>query len=354
MNKIWSTILRKLTAFPHTLRALGKGVFAESKHIFKKWFFVAYNLIKIMVPVLILIKIVDQLGGITILGIALNPVMELFSLPGAMGIVWASGIFINIQSAMAAYIVLAEHYPLTQAQVTLLMSFSLIVHSLPVEQQIAYKIGMRWLVNLAIRVAIGLIYTYLLMHFYQFFNLLQGVADYSLIERLIVPVAGEKTILLWVWETVKILASIVGVIFVLVVLIRLMELGGILEWLEVHLARLLFPLGIGKKFASIASIGFIMGLSYGGAFIIDDVKQRPLNAYADRQVFLLMTLLINLHGVFEDTLLMLTVGAHISGFLIGRIFFVVVFVYALKYLIFNVSDHTFYRYYFLKRNISRE
>lgn len=67
---------------------------------------------------------------------------------------------------------------------------------------------------------------------------------------------------------------------------------------------------------------------------------------ADKDIFSSLSLMGLSHSIFEDTLLMAVLGAHISGLLWARIFFAMLVVAALVRLVARFGDNFFYRYLF--------
>ena len=92
-------------------------------------------LFRIVVPISIATRLLDQLGLIHYLGDALAPVMGLLGLPGSMGLVWGTGMVTNLYGGMVVFASLAPGAGLSAAQVTVLATVMLVAHSLPVELQ---------------------------------------------------------------------------------------------------------------------------------------------------------------------------------------------------------------------------
>ncbi len=63
------------------------GIKTEVKTILKEASLTTFELLKIMIPISILVKILSELGLIKIIGNALTPVMNLIGLPGDFGLV---------------------------------------------------------------------------------------------------------------------------------------------------------------------------------------------------------------------------------------------------------------------------
>ncbi|WP_287419857.1 nucleoside recognition domain-containing protein, partial [Reinekea sp.] len=57
---------------------------------------VSWTLYKIMVPTLIVIKVLEELGGVELLSQLLAPLMASLGLPETMALVWATSLLTNI------------------------------------------------------------------------------------------------------------------------------------------------------------------------------------------------------------------------------------------------------------------
>jgi len=67
-----------------------QSVFIKARDFFREAFSVALPLFRIMIPMIIVVKILKEIGAIEILGQWLAPVMGIVGLPGSMGLVWAA------------------------------------------------------------------------------------------------------------------------------------------------------------------------------------------------------------------------------------------------------------------------
>lgn len=84
---------------------------------------------------------------------------------------------------------------------------------------------------------------------------------------------------------------------------------------------LLRGLTLGKEAANITVIGATLGLSFGAGLLIDEVKQGHISK---RDTLLVMSFLGLFHSAFEDTLLILLLGADISAIVWGRLLFAII------------------------------
>ncbi len=104
---------------------------------------ISLTLFRIMIPVIIAVKILQQFGAVAALGEILSPVMRIVGLPGSMGLVWATTILSNIYTGIVVFVSVSANESLTVAQTTVLGTMMLVAHSLPIELRIAQKAGAR-------------------------------------------------------------------------------------------------------------------------------------------------------------------------------------------------------------------
>jgi hypothetical protein len=276
---------------------------------------VAIELFKVMIPVVIAVKVLQELDLIRYVAWPLKPVMGLVGLPGEMGLVWATSMVNNIYSGLIVLLALVKDNPLSAAQATVLGAMVLVAHSLPVELRITRAAGPRLLFQALLRIGGALVLGWLLHTAYTAFGLLQGPAD-ILIEAD--KSAGDLGWPAWALGEVRNLASIFLIILALVAVMRLMRsirATDALDWLLRPVLRLM---GVGSKASTITVIGLTMGLSYGGGLIIREARS---GAVGRRDVFFSLSLMGLSHSLVEDTLLLAMAGGAFSGIFWGRLAF---------------------------------
>lgn len=279
------------------------------------------ELIKITVPAVIATKILEELGLIGYISIVLEPVMDLMGLPGALGLVWATGIMTSLYGAVGVYAVLAPGLELTGAQVTVLCSVMLIAHSLPVEMSITKRAGAGLLPVGAIRLLGALAYGVILHYLCLSLGLWQEPARIFFQAE-----TGEKTLISWAAAQLFNLGLIVTIIFCILVAMRLMKLVGLLALLEWLLKPVLPLFGMSHRAAPVTVVGMIMGLGYGGALIIRETTTGTMDS---REIFNSLALMSLSHGLVEDTLLMMAIGGKLGGIFWGRLLFSLVVIFIL-------------------------
>lgn len=289
----------------------------------------SWVLIKVVIPVIIITKALDEFGFIEQLSYLLAPLMNLLGLPGEFGLVWASAIFTTLYAGMAIFASLAPTLDITTAQVTVLCSLMLIAHSLPIELTISKKTGAPFTPIFLLRVIGALVYGFFLNWFFKFFDLLQEPATYYFKVDTIEQNLGE-----WCISQLINVLLIIGVIFLILLLVRILKATGVIQILEKILGPVLCCFGMSKNAAPVTVVGMLLGIGYGGAMIIKETSSGKLGR---RETFFAMALLALCHSLVEDTLLMLSLGASLIGILWGRILFALLVSYCLVHLL-NVFD----------------
>ena len=312
------------------------------KELLKEIFDVTSTLFRIMIPIIIVIKVVEELGGIMSLSEWLSPIMESVGLPKEMGLVWATTILTNIYAGLI--ILISSDVPLTVAQASVLGSMMLLAHSLPIEGAIAKKAGVSWLATLSVRVGGSLVLAWLLNLSYQYGDLL----NYPATVLWQPEVSSDNSYIGWAIEQLKNFAVIFMVISALLLLLKVLKVLGIEKLMALLLRPFLRLLGISKDATNLTIIGITLGLSFGGGLLINEAKKGHIAA---RDVFTAIMLLNLLHSLIEDTLLILLIGANFYTIFWGRIVFSVLIVALLSHAIKRVKPTICERYFY--RDVSQ-
>ena len=128
---------------------------------------VSVTLFKIMIPTLIVVKLLQEIGVVELLNHVLSPVMGVLGLPSEMAVVLTTNMLTNPYAGLIVASSLPELSSLSVAQMSVLASFMLFTHSLPVEALISRKAGVRLRATIGLRVAAGFIMGILLHQFCQ-------------------------------------------------------------------------------------------------------------------------------------------------------------------------------------------
>jgi len=297
---------------------------------------VSSTLFKIMIPALLLVKLLEELGGVEIIATLLGPVMTLVGLPESMALVWATTLLTNIYTGMVIFFNQAPLEQLSVAQVTVLGTMMLIAHTLPIEARIAQKAGVRLGVTLLIRLLSAVLLGFVLHHLYAWGGWLQQPS-----QMIWQPGEVPAGLVAWGITQIKSLGVILVIISLLLTTLKLLRLLGIERLLQWLLQPLLKMLGIGRAATTITIVGFTLGLAFGGGLLI---REAQAGHVPYRDVFSAMTLLALCHSMIEDTLLILLLGADISGILWMRLIYGFVAVALISRLMASSSERFHRRY----------
>lgn len=309
----------------------------DIKEILKDTGSTYFFLLKIMIPISIVVKILEEYGLIDIIGQNLTPAMDVVGLPGEFGLVIATAMITNIYGALIVFFTLSIQYTYTVAQVTILACMMLIAHTLPIEARIAQKAGVRLWYTLFLRILCAFIFGFFLNIIFSSLGLLQNVNVLVWKPSYIDPSISE-----WAISQFGYYLMIFLVILSLMILMKILKKTGILDKLNSFLKPGMNFLGMSKNAAILPIIGLTLGLAYGGGLIIKEVKS---NKISKKDTFLSLSFMNLSHSLIEDTILTLTIGASIFGILFGRIFFTIIIMIILVKIINIFSKKTFEKYF---------
>ncbi|HOF15916.1 MAG TPA: hypothetical protein PLP76_03375 [Bacteroidales bacterium] len=304
-------------------------------------------LFRLMIPISIIIRIIQEFNVLPSISKILDPIMYVCGLPSETSLVWITAMIVNlyggILSLFAIYPSLSS--PLSHAQLTVLLTMLLIAHTFPIELKIAQKAGVRLLFMFLFRFTCAIVFGAILSLIYNTFHLLQEPVHLSQVFIL-----QDNTWSGWIINELKNYAIIIGVIFSLVVLMRLLELSKALNWINKMLHPLLKWLGISSDVLPISLIGLTLGVAYGGGLMIEESKQKKIKP---KDIFYSLVLMGLFHSIFEDTLLMIGIGGHYSGIIIFRFIMAFIITFIIVRLTRNMNDSTFNRLFITKNYIKR-
>lgn len=271
------------------------------------------ELLKVMLPALVAVKIAQTFGLVDSLGIFLSPVMALLGLPAVLGIVWATALATNLFTALVVFFQMAGELSLTVEQVSVLGIVLLLAHSLPVEGAVAKRAGISWWTTVTLRVGGAIVLGTAMHSAYSALDIYQMPAQFHW-----QPTQVDDTLLSWLVSQLYTLAIAFIIITALITLMRTLKALGIEKLLHIMLAPFLRTLGIGKAATNVTVIGATLGLSYGAGLLIRDIDS---GAMSRRDAYLSICFIGLAHSLIEDTLLILTLGADLSSILWIRLAF---------------------------------
>ena len=299
-------------------------------------YIVSWALFKVLIPTLIVVKIAEAAGAVYWLNIAMAPIVTLIGLPADMAIVLTTTILTNPYAGLMLLSATPTAASLSVAQTTIIASFMLFAHSLPVEAAITRNAGLRVGVTLIVRVGAAILFCALLNLFFSQFNLLGETANLHLPQFDATP-----SLMQWTLDQIKGLVFIQGVIVVLIIGLELLRWIGVERLIQKMMHPILVLVGIGSRASTIVIVGLTLGLGFGGGLMIKDVRQGMIPA----QAAVASLVLINLyHSVFEDTAVMMLLGPSLFYILVVRGVFALILTYLIIRVLGLLSDSKYDRW----------
>jgi len=306
------------------------------KELSKTIYEITYELFKIMIPTLIIVKILEELGFVEILNKVFAPLMLLLGLPEAISLVFTTTMLTSPYAGLIVFSGLPADMTFTAAQASILGLLMLFTHSLPIEVIICRKAGVRARAMIFIRLGLGIFSCYLLNLFFQ----ITGYMNYP--ATILLPsLESAPNIMSWGFSQLKGLVMILVIIIALVIILDFLKYIGVEKLVEKALKPFLNFLGVGKKASTIAVVGVTLGIGFGGGLLIKEVKSGKLH-YKD--VFGVMILVGMLHSIIEDTAVVSLIGSNIIITLILRTILTLFIVYILMRLGANFTKEFWQRH----------
>ncbi len=298
------------------------------------------DLVKVMLPVMLAVKVAEELGLIERAAQSLDPITRAVGLPVEAGIVWVTTALVGMYGGVGALVGLAGHMQVSVAQLSALAAMMLFAHSLPVEQAIVRRAGASFWLTTLLRIGTGLAYGWAIVAVSNATGWLAEPADLSRIASS--GGDGEAGWLAWTWGTLQSFALIFAIILLLLLLLDLLDRSGITQRITRMLEPLLRVSGLDAQVAPVTTVGVLLGLTYGGGLIIEQAREQNI---PPRPRFLALAWLSLSHGLIEDTLLMLAMGGDLMVILVGRLLLTLLIVALLAKLLAVLPDRQVTRWF---------
>lgn len=330
---------KKYKSKPHPIITMSRPTPRQFfRELASEIYLVTWTLYKLMIPTLLVVKLLEEMGVLVYLSWVLSPLMSLVGLPESMGIVWAATIMTNLYAGMLVFFDLVQSETLSVAQVTVLCTLLLISHGLPVEARIAQRAGIKLSITLVIRIGGALLFGWLLHQIYSTGEFLQQTNEVAW-----EPGTVDTSLQAWAMSQLQSLLVILVIIALLLTLLKTLRLLGVERLLEMLLAPFLRLMGIGRQATTLTVVGMTLGLAFGGGLLIREAEQGHVSR---RDIFASLTMLGLCHSLIEDTLLMLLLGAHVSGVIWFRMLFTMLTLAIITRWLKRRSDHFVERWLF--------
>ena len=280
-------------------------------------------LLKITLGVSVLILFMRYFKILPWLSATLGPLFNHFGLPGEAALAYVSGYFVNMYAMLA----IAGSMDLTARAITILGVMSLCSHNMITETAVQGKTGANPVRVVITRTLAGFVLAFVLNLILPLSQsdiaMLGGAVGESeaAVASITVAPAAEASIIEapaavqplfkelaveWCYSTVSILVKMTLLIYSLAILQRILSEFGVIRWVSKFLKPLLLLFGLPARCSFLWIIANILGIAYGGAVMMEEVRAGKLSLRDIK--------LVNQHiGISHSNLEDLTLVASIGG-----------------------------------------
>jgi hypothetical protein len=284
-------------------------------------------LLKMILPISLAVRFLDYFGILTYIAGFLDPVFMNLGLPGSTAIIFITSIFLPLYAPLA----IITSMSLTLRELTILALMCQIAHNLPVESAIQAKTGTSFWGMTTLRIVMSILTAFVL-------NLIlpveMGMPLFVQTDIVVINSIGEL-LLAWLKGSLNIAILIFVIIFSLNLLYNILNAYHLISKLSKGVEPLLKFFGLSANTGFLWLIGYIVGLAYGGALMMDQLKEGTVTR---KEANLLNHHLAVSHSVIEDNLLFVALGVSI-WWILGVRFTVAWFVVWFRRLILRMSSN---------------
>ncbi|MBC7486790.1 MAG: hypothetical protein H7282_08560 [Cytophagaceae bacterium] len=280
-------------------------VYSFLSNLIKDAFRVYLDLLKIMIPVSVGVRLLQQTNVIDILGDWFGPLAVALGLPTGAAIVWVNTLLTNMYGGMITFHSLNLGQTMSVAQVTVLAQLMLVAHTFPIELSVARKAGVPLFSMFAWRFVMAILSAWMLYLLLSSFHVLNE--SVALPEAMALPGTANDSWGMWLWNEVQRYIMVFFVVFALMAVMRVLKASGFIDAFSKSLRPVMRWLGIHESVIPITVVGMTLGILYGGALMIEETRKHNL---ASKDVFYAFCLMGICHSIIEDSLLMMTLGAN--------------------------------------------
>ena len=280
-------------------------------------------LLKITIGVSVLILFMRYFKILPWLSATLGPLFNHFGLPGEAALAYVSGYFVNMYAMLA----IAGSMDLTARAITILGVMSLCSHNMITETAVQGKTGANPVRVVITRTLAGFVLAFVLNLILPLSQsdiaMLGGAFEKS--EAAVASVAEapatvasiteapaavqplfKELAVEWCYSTLSILVKMTLLIYSLAILQRILSEFGVIRWVSKFLKPLLLLFGLPARCSFLWIIANILGIAYGGAVMMEEVRAGKLSLRDIK--------LVNQHiGISHSNLEDLTLVASIGG-----------------------------------------
>ncbi len=254
-------------------------------------------LMKIILPISLIVGFMGYYGGLAFMAQFFDPLFNHIGLPGSTAIVFITSIFLPLYAPLAIIMSMS----ITLRELTILALMCQIAHNLPVESAIQAKTGSSFWVMSALRIATSILVG-------MFLNSVlpqdMGMPIFT-ITSLDEILTVNDVIISWLISSLQMLVILLSIITALNILYLILLRYNLIDKLTETIKPVLRFFGLSESVGFIWLIGYIVGLAYGGAMMIEQLEEGRVSKSDTK---LLNYHLALSHSILEDNLIFVALG----------------------------------------------
>jgi hypothetical protein len=282
-----------------------------------------------ILPISLVVRLLGYYGVLEYLATYLDPLFVYLGLPGSTAIVFLTSIFLPLYAPLA----IITSMSITLRELTILALMCQIAHNLPVESAIQGRTGTTFRGMTILRIVMGVIAGFILN---QLLPKEMGMPLFIQTDIVAVNSIGEL-LLVWLKSSLSIAILIAAIVFSLNLLYNILNQNNLITKLSKLLSPVLKIFGLPEKTGFLLLIGYIVGLAYGGALMMDQMKDGQVSR---TDANLLNHHLALSHSVIEDNLLFVALGVSIWWILGVRLTLAWIVVWSRRFIL-NLQNGKF-------------
>lgn len=263
-------------------------------------------MVKVTLIVSFAVTILQYFGVVGWMSESLTPVFKFLGLPGEAALVFISGYFVNLYSAIAVVVTL----DLSVRAITILAVMCLCAHNMIIETAVQKKTGSSLVRMMLIRTISAFVLGFAL-------NLImpQATTMVAAQEPFQAEVGLGMVLKSWLISAAWLILKMMTLIISLSILQRLLAEFGAIRWLSKKLRPIMRIFGLPAKTSFLWIVANILGLAYGSAVMIEEAERGVIS----REEADLLNHHIGIsHSNLEDVILFASVGATVLWMLLTR------------------------------------
>ncbi|MFI3263513.1 MAG: nucleoside recognition domain-containing protein [Rikenellaceae bacterium] len=276
-------------------------------------------LLKMMLPIMLLVSVLDYYGVVAFVSQYTAPLFNLMGLEGNAAFVFITSCLTSIYSAIGVMALFGFDF----RSVAIMASMCLIAHNLIIEGTIQSKSGASFVGITILRICSSLIcgfFLNLVIPADMTGNLLMNVVTVK-------PETFTEMILMWVEASVTLIVKVLIVIFLLNTLQNILKVYKVIDLMIKYLTPLMKVLGLPNSTSFLWIVANSLGLAYGGAVIMEEISKGKISK---EDASLLHTSIAQTHSLIEDTFLFASMGIGFGWLIFPRMILSIITVWSQK------------------------